>query len=73
MKLRPVILSDAESVGTGSCTRREQRDVSFQLSACGLDKMWCKLSEFVFKNQQSYVRVRICTCLHTNLDDIKKM
>lgn len=28
MKLRPVIQSDAESVATGSCTRRGQRDVS---------------------------------------------
>lgn len=29
MKLSREILSDAENVVTGSCTRREQKDVSF--------------------------------------------
>lgn len=31
MKLRPVIQSDAESVGTGSCTRSGLRDVSLSV------------------------------------------
>ena len=47
MKLKLVIPSDAESVATGLCTRKEQRDVSFLFAdLCGRDIVWWQCEDF---------------------------